>query len=443
MFFHCFNAPRKSRALVMIVLLSILVCTVAPSTRAYSVLAHEAIIDSAWDSVIKPQMQQRFPAATPDELKNAHAYAYGGAIIQDMGYYPFGNKFFSDLTHYVRSGDFVAALIRDSADLNEYAFALGALSHYCADNDGHSIAVNRAVPILYPNLQRKFGNVVAYDQNPSDHLKTEFGFDVVQVAQGHYAPDAYHDHIGFEVSNELLARAFRETYSLEVTSLFSDYDLAISSFRHDVSSLIPKATVMAWQMKKDEIQKDEPGITRQQFIYNISRSSYRKNWSNRYEEPGFGSRFLAFLIRLIPKIGPLRTLAFRPPTPATEKLFMDSFNQTIKDYNEIMGKTDGSNSLGPGSAATAQTLIKNDNFDIGSVTGPGDYPLADKTYADLVTKLGQNHFAQVSPELRTILLSYFSDLNAPFATKKNKQQWDTLAKEIEELRAVPPTAPIP
>jgi hypothetical protein len=421
--------PRRS-ARVTTILLLVFVSMLAPSSHAYSVLTHEAIIDSAWDTLIKPQLIKRFPGATPDELKDAHAFAYGGSIIQDMGYYPFGSKFFSDLTHYVRSGDFVSALIRDSTNLNEYAFALGALAHYCADNDGHRLAVNRSVPVLYPRMRRKYGNVVTYDQNPGDHLKTEFGFDVVQVAQGHYAPDAYHDHIGFQVSNDLLERAFQETYSIDLKSLFSDYDLAIGNFRHDVGTLIPKATVVAWQMKKDEILKDTPGITKQKFIYNISRSSYRKNWSDRYQDPGLGTRFLAFLIRLIPKIGPLRALAFHPPTPATEGLFMDSFNQTIKDYTGLLR----------GSTVANPSAILNDNFDTGTVTGPGEYPLADKTYADLVDRLAQSHFAGASPQLRTVLLSYYSNLDAPFATKKRKSDWTKLVKQIEELRTAPPSA---
>lgn len=86
-----------------------------------------------------PTLLKRFPNASPDKLLQAHAYVYGGAIIQDMGYYPFGNKFFSDLTHYVRSGDFVLALIAESRDLNEYSFALGALAHYAADTSGHRL----------------------------------------------------------------------------------------------------------------------------------------------------------------------------------------------------------------------------------------------------------------------------------------------------------------
>src|SRR5580704_15304809 len=201
------------------------------NSDAYSVLSHEAVVDSAWDDAIKPLLLKRFPDSTPEELKEAHSYAYGGSVIQDLGYYPFGSHFFSDLVHYVRTGDFVQALMRDSSTLDEYAFALGALAHYAADNEGHRLAVNRSVPLLFPKLRRKYGDVVTYDESPSAHLKTEFGFDVVQIARGRYGSDAYHDYIGFQVSKELLDRAFMETYSLDLKSIFTDYDLALGTYR--------------------------------------------------------------------------------------------------------------------------------------------------------------------------------------------------------------------
>ena len=187
----------------------------APAASAYSVLTHEAIIDSTWDSAIRPMLLKRFPAATADELTQAHAFAYGGCIIQDLGYYPFGSKFFSDLTHYVRSGDFILNMIRDSQDLNEYAFALGALSHYAADNNGHPLAVNLAVPMFYPELGLKYGKRVTYADNPVAHGKTEFAFDVFQAAKGRYASAAYKSFIGFEVAKPLLERAFENTYGLQ------------------------------------------------------------------------------------------------------------------------------------------------------------------------------------------------------------------------------------
>src|SRR3984893_9389285 len=265
-----------------------------PQARSYSVLTHETIIDTLWLDSIRPVLLKRFPQATEEQLIKAHAYAYGGCIIQDLGYYPFGSKFFSDLVHYVRSADFVQALLDESADLNELAFALGAVSHYGADIEGHSIAVNRAVPILFPKLQRQFGNEVTYGDNPSAHLKTEFGFDVLQVARGHYAPRAYHDFIGFQVSKDLLDRAFQKTYGLKLKDLFRTLDLALGTYRFSVSKMLPTATKTAWTIKRKEIITNQPAMSRKEFLYNIKRASFEKEWGGTYERPGFSARLLAF-----------------------------------------------------------------------------------------------------------------------------------------------------
>src|ERR1700693_1638007 len=303
---------------------------------AYAVLAHEAIIDSAWDTNIRPLLLMRFPDATGEQLKEAHGYAYGGAIIQDMGYYPHGSFFFSDLTHYVRSGDFVLALIRDSKDLDGYAFALGALAHYAADNQGHPLGTNLAVPLLYPKLEKKFGHSVTYEEDRLAHVKTEFGFDVLEVAQGRYAPDNYHDFIGFEVSVPLLEQAFQETYGLDLKTVLTDEDKVLGSYRHDVSQLLPKATRIAWDLKKNEIMKDQPGITKRKFLFNLSKASYQKKWGKNYQPPTFGEKVIAFLIRLIPKFGPLKVLQLRTPTPETERMFEASFNTTLDRYRQLL-----------------------------------------------------------------------------------------------------------
>ena len=410
--------------------LVILLVVPRPSS-AYSVLAHEAIVDAAWDEAIKPLLLERFPQATPQDLKAAHGFAYGGCVIQDMGYYPFGNKFFSDLVHYVRSGDFVAALLRDSQNLNEYAFALGALAHYSADNEGHRTGTNLAVPLLYPKLRHKYGDVVTYDENPLAHLKTEFGFDVLQVAKGRYASDAYRDRIGFQVSNELLARAFQETYSLELNSVLTNYDLAIGSYRRGVSQVIPEATKIAWQTKKDEIQRGSPGITRTAFLYRVSRSTYEKQWPGKYKKPGFGTRLLGFLLRFIPKVGPFRDLAFKIPTPDAEKLFVASFSNALQNYEQLVKQESNA----------GQAVLVDENFDTGTVTGPGQYPLADQTYAALLDRLQKNNFATISPALRAVLLAYYADLNAPFATKKDKKEWAKVVREINQLRGSQVTQP--
>ncbi len=403
-----------------------LIC--ARSISAYSVLSHEAIIDSAWDASIKPLLLARFPAATPDDLRKAHAFAYGGAIIQDMGYYPGGNHFFSDLTHYVRTADFVQALLKDSLetnDLDDFAFALGALAHYVGDNSGHSLAVNRSVPILYPKVEKKFGDVATYEDNPADHLKAEFGFDVLEIAKQRYAPDAYHDFIGFEVATPLLERAFEETYGLPLRSLFRNLDRTLGTYRYSVRSLIPRATKIAWAMKKDEIERDAPSMTQRQFLYNLSRSSYEKNWGKDYQRPGFGSKLLALLIKILPKIGPLRTLTFRTPTPQTEDLFMKSFNVTLDEYKRSLVEVGAKN-----------LEIENRNFDTGQPTQPGTYFMADNAYAKLLDTLAKEQFANVSPELKKNILEYYGDPNAPIATKRKHKEWQRISAELQELKAV-------
>src|SRR5215469_10245176 len=257
----------STTALIVELLLGI---SCVPLACGYSVLTHEAIIDATWKDSIEPVLLCRFPFATPDELRRARAYAYGGAIIQDLGYYPFANKFFRDLT--------------------EFAFALGALSHYAADNSGHEFATNRAVPMLYPKLAKKYGPVVTYEDKPSAHMKVEYGFDVDQVAERNYAPQAYHDFIGFEVAKPLLERAFVRTYGLELSSVIFRVDLAIGSYRHAVANVIPGMTKVAWHLKKDEIQQSRPSATQSKFLYNFSKADYRKEWGDVYEKPGFFAR---------------------------------------------------------------------------------------------------------------------------------------------------------
>ena len=396
---------------------------------AYAVLAHEAIIDSAWDASIRPLLLKRFPDATPEQLKEAHGYAYGGAIIQDMGYYPHGSFFFSDLTHYVRSGDFVLALLRDSKDLDGYAFALGSLAHYAADNDGHSIGTNRAVPLLYPKLKKKYGDTVTYEEDKLAHVKTEFGFDVLEIAQGRYAPDNYHDFIGFGVSVPLLEQAFQETYGLELKNVLSNEDKVLGSYRHDVSQLLPKATRIAWSLKKNDILRDQPGITKRKFLYNLSRASYQKNWGKQYQPPTFGERFLAFLVRILPKIGPLKVLELKTPTPAAEKLFEASFNATLDRYKQLLSQ-----------AGAGQLDLPNDNFDTGAITGPGKYKLGDETQAKLLDGLAKQQFNGASPEIRAELLEFFGHPDAPYAMKRKPKDWAKVQAELEQLKNAPPPA---
>lgn len=398
-----------------------LILLVASSASGYSLLTHEAIVDALWDVHLKPAVLARFPGTTSDQLKEAHAYAYGGAVLQDLGYYPRGNKFFSDLTHYIRTGQLVETLLKDAGTADEYAFALGALTHYFGDTIGHSHATNIAEPEMYPSLRRRFGNTIYYDQDPSVHVKTEFSFDVVEVAQGNFAPQAYHDFIGFDVAIPLLTRAMRETYGIELNQLFPHVDVSLGSFRYSVSKAIPTATRVAWAQFRDDIEKASPGMTKRRFEYVMRRSSYERNWGKQYDRPTLIDRILAFIVRILPPIGPLRYLRLRVPTPAIEKLFMQSFTEATNETRNW----------------PLRAPLPDKNLDTGTITGPGQYPLNDRAHAELLRLLAQNNFAGIPSGVRTELLEFYRDTNAPIDTKKHSRQWARVQAEIEQLRRIP------
>ena len=399
-----------------------------PGLQAYSVLTHEAIIDTAWDRDIQPLLLQRYPQSTPEELLKAHASAYAGCIIQDMGYYPFGSTLFSDMVHYVHTGDFILNLIREARNLNELAFALGALAHYAADTQGHSVAVNPSVAMQYPKLARKYGPSVTYADDKTSHLRVEFSFDVEQVARGNYAPQAYHDFIGFQVEKGLLERAFRDTYAMELTEVFGDLDLALATYRHAVSAVIPELTRVAWHLKKDELAKASPAVTKRRFVYNLSRASYRKEWKEKFQQPGIGTRILSFLIRILPKIGPLKALSFQPPTARTTALFETSFNRTLAEYRRLLA-----------AEGTHRLVLENRDFDTGQPTRPCEYRLADDAYSKLARHLAEMNAATIDAALVHDVLDFYGDLQLPFATKRSPKDWQETLAALDKLREAPRT----
>lgn len=394
---------------------------------AYSVLTHEEVVDLLWKDDIQPLLTKRFPMATSEDLKKAHAFAYGGSLIQDMGYYPFGNKYFSDLTHYVRSGDFIVNLINDSTDLNEYAFALGALAHYSSDNLGHP-TVNQAVALEFPKLRRKFGNEVTYAENPKAHIRTEFGFDVTQVAKNRYTSDRYHDFIGFEVSKPVLERAFQDTYGIPLSDVISNEDLAIGTFRHAISHILPEMTRVALLARNKELVAETPNFNARKFRYYLSRANYQREWGKGYRRPGFGTRVLAFFLKFVPKVGPFKAVDFKIPSHKTEDLYIASVDHTLDNYKTLLTEV------------RSKTLrLANTDFDTGRITHAGEYVLTDKAYARLLDQLAQNDFAQVTPELRENMLAFYGDPSAPIATKRNADAWHKTQDEVERLKALAPT----
>jgi hypothetical protein len=403
---------------VGVLLLLAILC--APRDAApYAVLAHEANIDALWNTSLRPLLARRFPRATSDELTRARAFAYGGAVIQDLGYYPFGSHFFSNLVHYVRTGDFVETLVHESRDVNEYAFALGALAHYTADNVGHPVGVNRAVAMMYPKLRSQYGDAVTYVESPATHVLVEFSFDVVQAASGAYVSDMYRAIIGFDVAKPLLERVFLATYGIEMKEVFLKEDLAFASYRHAISETIPQITRIAWRDKREEIEKLNPGAAEERFVFNLSREEFEQAYGTDYQKPGLLARFLAFLYKMLPKVGPLRPLEFKAPSKEAEALFLESFKDTRERYRTAL------DALGRG-----HLELPNTDFDTGKASTQGEYALADETYAELLDRLSDRDFADVPAVLRKNINAFYG--GAPYRMS-NRQERKRAEKVKQQL----------
>ncbi len=416
--------PWTIRAIALFFTLLLCAC----GSPAYSVLTHEEIVDLVWSTEISPLLLKRFPTLTEEQLKEAHGYAYGGAVIQDLGYYPFGSVEFSNLVHYVRSGDFVRELLAQSQDANEYAFALGALAHYASDIAGHP-AVNAAVAIQYPKLRAKYGNSVKYAEDHTAHLKTEFGFDMVQVAKNRYASQQYHDFIGFQVSKPLLERTFPIVYGVELKDVLAHEDIAIGSYRFAVSRMIPQMTQIALRTHKKDMMKETPDFAKKKFLYRLSRSDYEKEWGKDYTRPDFGTRVWSVILRFMPKIGPFKALAFNNPTAQTEDMYFRSINTTVDQYRVYLRQV-----------ASGSLQLINSDFDTGKPTLAAEYSLTDETYAKLLSQLAARKFDLTSLDLRENILQFYSDLTLPLETKKDSAQWQSVLASLDQLESATPNA---
>lgn len=384
--------------------------------RAYSVLTHQALIDVNWDKVLLPLLKEKFPGSSNEALKEAHAYVYGGAVVPDMGYYPFGSKLFTNLIHYVRSGDFVKTVLNDAHSLNEYAFALGVLCHYYADVYGHRIGINVSVPEIYPKLKHKFGDTVTFGEHPISHLRTEFSFDVLQTARGNYASTAYHDFIGFKVADTLLQKAFAETYGLDANELFGNFSKAVGRFRFTIINLFPFFTKAAWATKRNDIQKMQATATSRNFIYRMHQKNNRYKFGSN-ERPGFFARAFALFIYVIPKVGALKVLKFKDPGPVAEKNFIASFDTVSMHYaTHIIA------------LHKHAVPLNNVDFDTGIRTCEGEYSLTDKTYCDLLLQLKRRNFETVDPALKRNIISFYAVPPKTGASKKKAKAMEALAQ---------------
>ncbi len=398
-----------SRLLTLILLLTILLT--AADAPAYSVLTHEELIDLAWNGSIRPLLLARFPGATEEQLREAHAYAYGGCAIQDMGYYPFGKQFFSNLTHYVRTGDFIAWLFQNARTIDEYAFAIGALSHYLGDSVGHSEAVNPATAVEFPKLRDKYGRIVTYGESPHGHIRTEFAFDIDEISRGAFGPPAYLRFIGFKVPRKFLESAFANTYGFDIHELLGRAHPALRSYRTSVRSFIPAFAEAEVVLHRHQFPPQPDDEAYHIFAERVTRTNYERKWRHTYRGPGIGAHLLAVLVFIIPKVGAASDLAIKIPKPDTEEWYLRSVNRTVDDFRRILDKlrTDGN----------APVALANLDLDTGNRAKLGAYRLADETYAQLLARITSKPGRVIPDGLRQDIVAYYAE---PDATNSLSQQ---------------------
>jgi len=380
-------------------------------------------VDILWLDDIQPMLLQRYPGATPEQLRRAHACAYGGSLVQDIGYYPFANRLFSDLTHCVRSGEFVANLIREAEDMDEYAFALGALSHYAGDIAGHPV-VNRAVAIYFPRLRARYGEIVTCADCHRAHLQAEFGFDITQLAKRRYASQAYHDYIGFEVCTAQLERAFRRTYGVPLQEVVPHVDLAVRTFRQAVSRDIPWMARAALTGRHPERVPEAADDSEALFLYNLSRTDYARYWGKESHRAGLLAHVVGWVIRCLPKVGALDAMGYKVPTPETEALFIQSVNEAVAQYRLLLQQV-----------SRGELEFAEMDCDTGLPTAQGEYATSDQAYARLFAGLVKRGLQEIPPDLRADILDFYAGGEVGLRAQGEGQTWAPKPAEMEALRA--------
>jgi hypothetical protein len=461
------------------VAVALLLClfALAPRARAYSVLTHEQLIDLTWNTSIVPLLLSRYPTLTPEQIEHARAYAYGGCVIQDIGYYPFGDKNFSDLTHYVRSGDFVVNLFRNAGNADELAFAVGALSHYIGDSIGHSSATNLAVPIEFPKLRDKYGNVVSYAEGEHQHVQTEFAFDIDEIANHRFAPVEYLRHVGLEVPTKQLSLAFYQTYGLrEDFTATRHHRVNVSGYRWAVHRFIPRVAYSVTLLHRHHEPADvlsDPGV--QRLIREVTAVSQQNHWDQYRGHAGPLTYTLAGIIFILPKIGPLKLTAVKGPTSQTELDYVhsvlrstDSLNHALRRFtpppatrptaqqaaaadthsepplSAALPAKPGAAQAVPRQSSDPNHPLLNRDLDTGRPVKPAGYRLTDDTYAYLLHHLVATPTVPIPPAIKIDILAYYSDLSLPFATKKRPQAWAVVQQDLATLRTMPTSRdPVP
>ena len=461
--------PGRFDMRILLALVLLLGVLFGGRASAYTLLTHEELIDLNWQNSIVPLPLSRYPNLTPAQLQEARAYAYGGCVIQDMGYYPFGDKSFTNLTHYVRSGDFVVSLFRNAHNADELAFAVGALSHYVGDSIGHSEATNLSVPVEFPKLRTKYGSEVSYAEGEHQHVQTEFAFDIDQIAHHRMAPVRFLRHVGLRVPVNQLALAYYQTYGLSNEFSPRRRRFNVREYRFMVHTFFPRVAyaITLLHRRHEPAEPETPDAA--EIDKEVAVVAAENDWQKYRRHAGIGTYMLAGFLFILPKIGPLKLIDVKGPTPATETAYLHSVVVSTAIMHRMLARftppatahTSTARAGGPVStnqspqaipaimAASPNTLLlssdprhplPNRDLDTGRVVQPGGYPLTDSTYANLLHRLTRQPTQAIPPGIKQDIQAYYADPNAPITTKQDPAQWAQVQADLATLAAMPTSA---
>ncbi len=420
---------HKSSLSTILVLL--LVLAYPRPAGGFSVLTHEELIDLTWADSIRPLLLKRYPNLTPAQLRAARAYAYGGCVIQDVGYYPFGTPLFSNLLHYVRSGDFIRALFREAKGPNDVAFAVGALAHYYGDTIGHPEAIDLAVANNFPKLAAKYGSNVNYAEGKREHVRTEFAFDVNDVTKHRLAPLGYLNHIGFAVPVPLLSRAFYDTYGLDLAKVLGEHRPTLQGYRFAVRTLLPRVVYAEALLHHKRMPPDVPSADLDEFTRQVAATAADDDWAKYRKHAGFGTHVLAGFIVILPKIGPLGDLAIVGPTSPAEQDYVKALMHTADAMRQALAQ------------ATHPGGLPNKDLDTGDDVKPGTYSLEDYAYADLLHQMASDPSQAIPFGIKRDLLAYFSDMSKVKYVANNRKLLAQVQADLPILKTISTKAAYP
>ena len=396
------DVPRLAAFLIA----SSLLLIVPADGRAFSVTAHQGVVDQAWGLTLVPLIRQRFPNATDRELTEAHAYARGGSISPIL------------VLSARESFVFRPAALRSHRRFRQpsvnwgqlsgrICVRLGMLGHYEAPAGIRKRPIFRC-PSSIPSSSRNTATpspMRTHPRAPTNSIRCAAG------RSSQRNTDLFEHSIDFKVPRDALERAFAETYGLQLNDLFDNYDIAIYTYRWGFRTIINEGTGIAWALYRKDIESNEPGVTSKEFVREISRGDFERQFGKAFLEPGYLPRFVGFLGTLVPDVGPLKRLPFKPLPDSVQKLYFRAYRHASERYvHEVAA------------ICANKAWLENINLDTGRADKSGEYAPADEAWVDLLELHDKSHFANVRDDLASDFRAHFRDRNASLAFEDSESK---------------------